>query len=111
MGCGPNLVLHAELDSGRLVCVDPLCPRPTAASEILTEDRTGHLVDIYDEWWTCVHPLAEQLDGTALGDCDFARWMDRQGGRPVPIGRWRVRPDEDGRWDAARWEEVAEAET
>lgn len=35
MGCGPELVLHADWDSGRLVCDHPLCPRPTAAAELL----------------------------------------------------------------------------
>lgn len=35
MGCGPELVLHADLSSGRLVCDHPLCPRPTAAAELL----------------------------------------------------------------------------
>jgi hypothetical protein len=39
MGCGPELVLHADLSSGRLVCDHPLCPRPTAAAELLAGDE------------------------------------------------------------------------
>jgi hypothetical protein len=38
MGCGPELVLHIGLGSGRLVCEHPLCPHPTAAAELLAED-------------------------------------------------------------------------
>jgi hypothetical protein len=110
MGCGPHLVLHAELDSGRLVCVDPLCPRPTAAAEILADASTGHVVQIDEDSWVCMHPLRERLDGALIDDCEFTRWMYMQGARPVPVGRWLVQADEDGRWDAARWEQVEEAE-
>jgi hypothetical protein len=106
MGCGPSLVLHAELGSGRLVCVDPLCPRPTAAAEILADASTGHVVQVEDHGWACAHPLRERLDGALIDDCEFARWMDMQGGRPVPVGRWLVQPDDDGRWDDARWEPI-----
>jgi hypothetical protein len=49
--------------------LQPRLPRPGAASEILADRKTEHIVEITNSGWAIRHPLAERLDD-ALMTCE-----------------------------------------
>lgn len=86
MGCG-----HTLLESGGyIMCAHGGCPRPTAASEILAEPETEHVVRLGADSFDIQHPLRERLDGQ-LFDCPLHEWLTAQDGPPEEPGRYRVR--------------------
>jgi hypothetical protein len=68
MGCGATLFLGS---GGYVTCSYSNCPRPDAATVILEERETEHLVTIDDNTFTVKHPLKERLDDAIL-TCDIA---------------------------------------
>ena len=88
MGCGETLVLPT---TGLITCSDVDCPNPTAASDILADDETGHLVTLADGGQhTIRHPLAERL-GDADLTCDLAAHIGRLPAAVLRPGRYRIR--------------------
>lgn len=86
MGCGESLTLAT---GGQIRCEYPLCPRPTAASEILADPQTGHIVELGVRDFSIIHPLRERLDGQLL-ECELNEYLQDLGGPPQPPGRYRV---------------------
>lgn len=93
MGCGATVYQQPD---GPLWCAAPDCPRRTAASEILNDPETEHIVELGPHTFNVMHPLRERLDG-ALLTCDLGDWLKRQPGPPAAPGRYRARI-ERGQW-------------
>ncbi len=93
MGCGETLYL---LTHGDVRCARGGCPRPTAVAELLAEQETEHIVDVFPSGtFTVQHPLRERLDG-GLRECRLGNHVVAV---PPPPGRYRytVRPRTFGR--------------
>jgi len=86
MGCGEGLILA---EGGVIWCADLLCPRPSAAAEILADAGTGHLVVLGEDTLTIRHPLCERLDD-ALVTCLLHGYLADGGWRPEAAGRFHV---------------------
>lgn len=86
MGCGKSLVLS---EGGVVFCDDVDCPRPTAASEILGDPETEHIVELGETTFTVRHPLRERLDDQLM-ECALHRWIAARDEPPEPPGRYRV---------------------
>ena len=106
MGCGETLVLAAE---GYVTCTRLRCPRPDAATDILADQESEHIVVFGETEFTVRHPLRERLDD-ALMDCELHKDIAAMAGPPVRPGTYRARwADHDpatpgyGRWT---WEEL-----
>jgi hypothetical protein len=107
MGCGSTLFL----DGQNLQCSSHTCPRPDAASELLADSETEHLVTFGATDFTIRHPLRERL-GEDLNNCAlhlFCRSLPgpRRRSRTNwgPLGTYRAvraadgaETDEDGCW-------------
>jgi hypothetical protein len=105
MGCGPELGLEVALDHGRIECQNPLCPRPTAAQEILCQEHPDHIVHLSRNGWSITHPAKERLDDE-LSRCGLNVWLNRWRELPYGPGRYRVQVDADRNWDQAYWQEL-----
>jgi hypothetical protein len=92
MGCGEGLILG---EGGVLWCAALLCPRPTAAAEILADGEAEHVVVFTPGGWTIRHPLRERL-GDALMACALAESLNQLITRPVPAGRYLARQVAEG---------------
>lgn len=92
MGCGETLFLG---EGGYVTCSLVGCPRPTAASEILEDGETEHVVQIEGVNWHLRHPLKERLDD-AMFTCKVAHSIAVRGGPSVEPGRYRVVRGTDG---------------
>ena len=93
MGCGQTLFLSR---GGYVACSWFECPRPDAATSILDNSETEHVVTIRDDGFTVEHPLRERLDG-ALHECRLHQDLRASDGPPEKPGRYRVtrhEPDE-----------------
>ena len=109
MGCGQTLFLGA---SGFITCATLECPRPDAASLLLEEQETDHVVDFHDDdTFTVMHPLRERLDGE-LSDCPLHKHLVGLTEAPVTPGRYRVSYLGAGGPDGQLWEfeEIEESE-
>jgi hypothetical protein len=89
MGCGETLFLGA---GGFVTCSYLTCPRPDAASRILADAESEHIVEFGRREFTVRHPLKERLDD-ALMRCDLHEHITRLAGPPVKPGRYRARPN------------------
>lgn len=95
MGCGETLEAAAD---GMFACTRRGCPRPYAASEILANRETEHLVTFSPTAFTVRHPLRERLDD-ALMDCQLHEFIAALDGPPVQPGLYRaVESEDDGGW-------------
>lgn len=92
MGCGDTLFLG---EGGYVTCSLVGCPRPTAASDILEDGETAHIVVLEDKGFTIRHPLNERLDG-GLFDCHIRQELQAMGGPPAKPGFYRVERDAGG---------------
>lgn len=100
MGCGQTLFLA---DSGNITCnyrsdTDG-CPQPDAASMLLEDRETEHIVELREDGFTIRHPLRERLNDDLLS-CDlhtYISYLPPAGRRP---GRYRARynPAGVGTW-------------
>lgn len=103
MGCGDTLYLAAK---GVLECTSPICPDPDAATAILLDPETEHLVRLEGDGWSCRHPIRERLANELLscGVGDAVQIMLRWPGG-VRDGTYRVMrsPVGPGGWG---WEEI-----
>jgi hypothetical protein len=86
-GCGEGLILG---EGGVVWCASLLCPRPDAASELLNDQETEHVVIFGETELTVRHPLRERLDD-ALMDCDLHKDIAAMAGPPVAPGTYRAR--------------------
>lgn len=87
MGHGQALTLDGD---GRIKCSDSGCERPYAASEILADRETDHLVWFDAEgWWSARHPLRERLGGQ-METCPLAVYLSSLSGDPMPAGTYRA---------------------
>jgi len=87
MGCGEGLILG---EGGVIWCAALLCPRPTAAAEILADRESEHIVIFGETEFTVRHPLRERLDD-ALMDCELHKDIAAMDGPPVTPGTYRAR--------------------
>jgi hypothetical protein len=97
MGCGHTLFLG---EGGYVTCSYGRCPDPDAASAILGERETHHVVQLGEYGFDVLHPIRERLDGKLLG-CPVAAWIGAQAPADLPPrGRYRVRePAGDTVWE------------
>jgi len=70
MGCGQTLRAEETRAVNRIVCWGSGCPEPLAASRILQDSETEHVVQFGGSGFTLRHPLRERL-GDALMECDL----------------------------------------
>lgn len=107
LGCGQTLFVG---DGGYVTCSYSECPRPDAASDILLDPETEHVVTLASEGFTVKHPLRERLDD-ALLDCMLHETI-QHGGPPAAPGIYRVthvghdpvNSSLGGDWHWERWE-------
>lgn len=100
MGCGKTLFRG---QGGYVTCSWAECPNPGAASDILAESETQHIVIFGEDDWTMQHPLRERLNGE-LFDCPVHRHVSELSGPPVQLGRYRVWPAENSTDEHYYWE-------
>lgn len=95
MGCGETLFVENEY----ITCVRRECPNKEAASQILHDKETEHIVVVYSDFFEIRHPMRERIEGWREGgslfDCALHEWMKNQYGPPVGPGRYRVREQSD----------------
>lgn len=95
MGCGQTLFVG---DGGHITCSYINCESPAAVDEILSEDETEHIVELYRETFSVKHPLRERLDD-ALLTCDLGEYLKGLDGPPRITGTYRVHRDfASGEW-------------
>lgn len=94
MGCGETLHLG---EGGFVTCMKLECPAPDAASSILEDQETEHVVTFTLTGFTIRHPLKERL-GDALLTCDLQELLSAQGDAPQVHGRYRAFQPEGGTW-------------
>jgi hypothetical protein len=81
---------------GYITCSVGDCTNPSAASDILGDRETEHVVVLGEVNFTIRHPLRERLDD-ALLSCDLHSTLQDSDGPPKRPGTYRVR-DVAGRW-------------
>lgn len=86
MGCREGLILG---EGGVLWCAALLCPRPTAAAEILADAESEHLVAFSETGFIIRHPLRERLDDELMS-CALHEFCASMSGPPGPPGRYRA---------------------
>jgi len=86
MGCGATLFVDTN---DTIQCRGVGCPRPFAASEILGEAETEHLVTVGERYWSVKHPLRERLDDELL-HCELGEYLEDLDKAPAPPGVYRV---------------------
>lgn len=74
-------------------CMSPLCPRPTAAAEILSDPEVAHILDHGPDGFTIRHPMKERLDDRLM-ECQLHNRMQIFGKADLasgvlPAGRYR----------------------
>ena len=100
MGCGETLFLGID---GYVTCFYINCPKPDAASTILENRETEHLVTFGGNDFSILHPLRERLDGK-LTECELHDYISILRGPPVKPGVYRARFTDDI-WT---WEKVSD---
>jgi hypothetical protein len=87
MGCGETLFRDSD---GAIVCESKDCPDATAATKVLSDQETEHIVTIGYDAWNMQHPLRERIDQQLL-ECELAAALMAEG-PPLTIeqGRYRV---------------------
>lgn len=102
MGCGETLFLGS---GGYVTCSWFSCPRPDAASLLLEQTETDHVVEFADDdTFTIMHPLRERLEGELMA-CPLHAYLVGLVGPPVAAGRYHASylgssgPGELGHWE------------
>lgn len=93
MGCGATLHL---MPVGVIRCLARKCPEPMAASMILADEETEHVVVYKGGTYVVRHPLRERI-GDALVECELAAAVFCLSDHPQQDGRYRMWFDEDDR--------------
>jgi len=75
---------------GYLTCSLIDCPMPDAASRILEELETAHIVILEEDSWSAVHPLVERIDDVLL-NCPVALVVADMRAEDTAPGTYRVR--------------------
>lgn len=86
MGCGPTLFLGK---GGYVTCSWAECPEPDAASTILEDRESEHVVTLRANDFTVKHPLRERLRDE-LWTCDLHEQIAALSGPPSQPGVYRV---------------------
>lgn len=88
MGCGETLdfIRTSSGKPGKIRCLNPSCPRPMAAHDILNLDL-NHRVKFTSSGFSVEHTLAERLLGVML-DCELHEYLSGLREPPVPPGRY-----------------------
>ena len=86
MGCGRTLFLGI---GGYVTCRLDKCPNPSAASDILGEWETEHLVTFDERGFTVKHPLRERIKDELL-TCALHRHCADLDGPPAQPGTYRA---------------------
>ena len=94
MGCGETLHLG---EGGFVTCIERECPDPRAASSILEDPETEHLVVFTLTGFTIRHPLKERL-GDELLTCNLQELLSAQRDAPQVMGRYRSIRPKGGAW-------------
>lgn len=100
MGCGQTLKL---LSNGFIVCETPDCPRAGAATEILADPETEHIVELNLSDFTLRHPLQERLDDKLM-NCRLHMYIANMSGSEYPPGRYRVQKTDNSEKPPWRFE-------
>lgn len=85
--CGGNSLFLGS--GGYVTCSRLDCPNPTAASDIIADRETEHIVTLTGGEFTIRHPLIERL-GNDLASCQLHLQLKTMGGPPRQPGRYRV---------------------
>lgn len=102
--CGRQSLFVAK--DGYITCGRVDCPRPDAATGILSDAETCHVVVLDETAFTIRHPLIERLDD-ALMQCSLHEYLAGLDGPPAAPGRYRV----TGQPGKLAWLPVAEEES
>jgi hypothetical protein len=86
MGCGPTLFVG---EGGYVTCSFNECPAPSAASDILADAETEHVVELRATDFSLKHPLRERIDGE-LFDCPAHEHLESLRRPPEVPGRYRM---------------------
>lgn len=103
MGCGKTLTLARR---GVLECTSPDCADPIAATSLLAERETEHIVRLYAEAdFTAKHPIKERV-ADRLFECTIGAAMLTKMARDLEPGVYRVArsPIGPGGWSYERVE-------
>ena len=103
MGCGKTRTLSRR---GVLDCTSPDCTDPVAATSLLADRETEHLVRLYAEAdFTAKHPIKERV-GDRLFECTIGAAMLTKMARELEPGVYRVArsPIGPGGWSYERVE-------
>jgi hypothetical protein len=100
MGCGDTLFLAA---GGHVTCTYNECPNPVAASIILEDKETDHIVKFDQLSWSVRHPLRERVDNRMFEECQLAEYLARLNCPPIVPGTYRARLWQ-GQWS---WESLS----
>lgn len=92
---------------GYVTCSRLDCRNPSAASDILDDRETEHVVTLWANDFSIRHPLRERLNGD-LNDCKLHQQLKTLAGPPRVPGQYRVYMSDD--WPAHAWESIAEAQ-
>lgn len=96
MGCGETLFLGA---GGYVTCGFLKCPNPSAATGLLSERETEHIVTLKPAGsFTIRHPMRERAGISDLEECQIHEYLSSLGGPPRQPGKYRVKQDKDGQW-------------
>jgi hypothetical protein len=98
MGCGRTLFLG---EGGHITCSWAMCPDPSAVDELLNDRETEHIVRLWDDTFSVVHPLRERLNDGII-NCQLHDFLAQQDGPPYEPGRYRV-PEP---WGDSAWESI-----
>jgi hypothetical protein len=75
--------------AGYLKCSNAGCADPMAATKILSDPETHHVVKLTPDSFSVVHPLRERLAHELL-DCPLTAWLASLPAPPYPPGEYRV---------------------
>ncbi|WP_174774606.1 MULTISPECIES: DUF6085 family protein [unclassified Cryobacterium] len=92
MGCGRTLAVDPH---GAILCRAFGCPNSRAATTILQDAETEHVVTFARDDFTIKHPLRERI-GDELLDCPMHAQLAALTEPPVKPGRYRVQTDSWG---------------
>jgi hypothetical protein len=100
MGCGRTLF---RATGGHVTCSYEHCPNPVAASIILEDGESEHIVKFGRSTWTVRHPLRERISDQLLEECQLHEHIAQLNCPPIVPGTYRARHWQ-GQWT---WEELA----
>lgn len=89
---------------GYVTCSRSDCSNPSAASDILDDRETEHVVTLDAADFSIRHPLRERLGDDDLNNCDLHQQLTAMAGPPRVPGRYRVYMGEN--FPAHVWEAI-----